>query len=678
MSNFYTGEEICIVGIGCVLPDASSVDEFWKNVKDGKCSISDLFEDGILDKNLYLDKTRKVDNKTYSAMAAYIKDKDVLGAKNKAYYMLSEASKQALHCLKNRDISTKNVDIYLGCMESDQFLSSELIIENNRKIIVNYLQEKKKSFNLEYIKSELHLSEFTKDEASKATLMSSILCIIKKEFGIKKGKRAIIDSACASSLTAIDVSIKVLKNNEVDMVITGGIDSNLGPEAFVAFSAAGALSEERCLPFDKSASGISLGEGAVIFVLQKLKNALKDNNTVYGILRDIGSSSDGNASSIFSPSLSGQKLCLERAYKNTDINNIAYVECHGTGTKIGDTIEFASLNYFFSQRKNKMPVGSVKGLVGHTRGAAGAVGILKSLFILNTNLIPATRYIQESIEESGSKVFVNKKEIKLKDTTPLVGISSFGFGNINYHLILEKFLKENVENNKFLDNATVGNKNIVLIGESLVDISDIDHNYISNNFKILPNMIDQVDEMQLLSLLAVERAIKKYNLSFFDTRDDVKVVSASCTGLKLMISSSCRIKSNELVRVRGFSFKDVENLKDLISKANNINRIKEDMSFGQLNNVLADRISNFFNFRGKNFNVDSDFNSIATAVDIARRELSFEDGVVIVISPNEELSESKTLLKRSSMRCFIFSSLEYAKDKNYPILEENVNVVYKN
>jgi 3-oxoacyl-(acyl-carrier-protein) synthase len=183
--------------------------------------------------------------------------------------------------------------------------------------------------------------------------------------------------------------------------------------------------------------------------------------------------------------------------------------------------------------------------------------------------------------------------------------------------------------------------------------------------------------MQILSLLAVEKAVKNYNILLRGNEDDVKVLSGSCTGLDLLNNSGYRIKAHELGKVKGVSKEDVKNIQDLLAKKYGITSIREDMSFGQLNNVLADRVSNFFNFRGKNCNIDSDFNSLSLAIDTALREIVFEEGVVIVVSPYENFSKNMTLINRGKMRCYIFSSLEYAKSHNYPILFENVSSTYK-
>lgn len=672
--EFYSGDEICIVGIGSVLPDADNVSEFWNNLTSGHISIKDLPPDEF-DESLYFDPTKKIDNKTYSYKGAVVHTKN--SYTNKLHYMAEVATGEALACLSSSKLEEKKIDVYLGCMSNDGFLNDEKFYVLNAGVIEEYISEntllhdKKKVLN--NIKKKFHYERYTKNQLQDKTLASSALSVIKKKYNLH-GKSALIDAACASSLAAFDVSCNVLLHDEADMVVVGGFDSAMYPEAFVLFSRAGALSQEVCIPFDKASNGISLGEGAVVFVLQKLKYARRDNNTIYGIVRSIGSSSDGNASSFFSPSTSGQLLALERAYEKAYKENVVYIECHGTGTRVGDMTEAGSLSDFFVDAASKIPIGSVKSQIGHTRGAAGSAGVLKALMVINKKVIPASSYIQKSSIDSSKNVFVNQEKIIIEQKNISVGVSAFGFGNINYHVVLEEYSQQKhlaLEHKKL--EAFV--KNIVLVGQGSASLEEINYSEVSKEFKIIPSRIDQIDTTQILALLACKDAING-NPSFFKDSNSVRVIAATSEGLLRMDAFSYRVKCNVFSSVDGLSVTDVAMLTNAICKKNGIEVIREDMTHGVLNNVISDKISNFYNLRGKNFNVDANFNSRAVAIDIAIRELTNEEGVVVVVYQDESLSEDGFSILRGDVHCLLFSTLEYAKNNSLPILSENVHLVY--
>jgi len=200
-----------------------------------------------------------------------------------------------------------------------------------------------------------------------------------------------LDAACATSFTAIDCAIKELLAGQLDMVVTGGANTNLSPEAFIGFGKMGAISAKGSWPFDERADGFVLGEGSAVFVLKRLKDAIRDKDSVLGILKGVGSSSDGKGKAIAAPNPKGQELALNRCYETikTDVtvSDIDYIEAHGTSTIMGDQAEMETLVKIY---KSDTPTGisSIKSQVGHLLGGAGAAGLIKVLLAIKHKTIP--------------------------------------------------------------------------------------------------------------------------------------------------------------------------------------------------------------------------------------------------------------------------------------------------
>ena len=668
--TFYYNNDVCIVGIGCVLPDANNPRKFWDNLLAGKCSIRKIPEERWKS-DLYFNTNKKEEDKTYSNVAAFVENNQLkkicrrlcldFSKNNRLQIMALEATRQALACLNSDflDKAKRNASIFLGCMEIDESLLTQNFYPRNKKSLEEYIAKsnlKNKGQIIEKIKKIFDKYKTDTETKISSLLTSSVINLIKQRFNLQ-GEGALIDAACASSLAALDISVKALRNYKTDMAISGGIESNLGPDTFVLFSKVGALSKNRCLPFDGRTDGLSQGEGAAIFVLQRLEDALKDKNKIYGIIKSIGGSSDGRSSSLFSPAAEGQVLAYKRAYRGVDKNMVDYIECHGTGTIVGDTTELKSLNEFFENRR--IPVGSVKSLIGHTKGAAGASGMLKCILSLQNKIIPPSKYLETPIITQHDSVYINKEPIKIKiKPRPLrFGISAFGFGNTNYHVVLDEFLGDGEMIKRGSSEAV---DSCVVLGRSSMSLGKVDFNLITSKFKIPPQSFSCIDKVQLQALTAAADAFEKSNIEIDSLeKDKVSVISTSCLGLDSALGF--------VERIRHFEFND--SLAFLVNHKNKFPKVTEDTGVGVLNNVIAGRVCNMFDFRGKNFNVDSDFNSFAVALNIAIQELLEEGGLIVLLSCEEKLNKEEVIVEREKITCLILSTLGLAKEKNYPIRE---------
>ena len=192
------------------------------------------------------------------------------------------------------------------------------------------------------------------------------------------GTNCVVDAACASALGAIDMAMLELAGGRCDMVVTGGMDTFNSIFMYMCFSKTPAFTaDEKCRPFDIDSSGMLIGEGIGMVALKRLKDAERDKDRIYAVIRGIGASSDGRFKSIYNPRPEGQAKAIRRCYEDAGFHpsTVGLIEAHGTGTMAGDPAEVSALNDVFSEnnsRKQHIALGSVKSQIGHTKAAAGA------------------------------------------------------------------------------------------------------------------------------------------------------------------------------------------------------------------------------------------------------------------------------------------------------------------
>ncbi len=181
-------------------------------------------------------------------------------------------------------------------------------------------------------------------------------------------------------MAAIKSAVEGLIENDFDVVVTGGIDRNMGAPTFVKFCKIGALSATGTRPYAEGADGFVMGEGAAIFLMKRLADAERDQDKIYAVVRGIGGSSDGKGKGITAPNPIGQKFCVERAWQNAGVSPATgtLIEGHGTSTRVGDVVEAQSMADVLSSTNlpaRSVALGSVKSNIGHLKGAAGAAGM---------------------------------------------------------------------------------------------------------------------------------------------------------------------------------------------------------------------------------------------------------------------------------------------------------------
>jgi acyl transferase domain-containing protein len=264
-----------------------------------------------------------------------------------------------------------------------------------------------------------------------------------------RGPSMAVDTGCSSSLVAVHLACQSLRSAESEMAVAGGVHLMLTPDMTLSLCRAGALSADgRCKTFDASADGYARGEGCGVVVLKRLRDAVACRDAIVAVIRGSAVNHGGPSGGLTVPSGQAQERLLRRALANAGVcpAEVSYVETHGTGTPLGDPIEVQALADVYGGGRpagDPLPLGAVKTNIGHLEAAAGAAGLLKAVLCLGRQEIPANLHLREPsprIAWDGLGVFpvTGRLPWKRAERPRIAGISSFGIGGTNAHLIVEE------------------------------------------------------------------------------------------------------------------------------------------------------------------------------------------------------------------------------------------------
>ncbi|WP_354384453.1 type I polyketide synthase [Streptomyces sp. PvR034] len=271
-----------------------------------------------------------------------------------------------------------------------------------------------------------------------------------------RGPSMTVDCGQSSSLVAVHQAAQALRTGECSVALAGGVNLILAPESFARSENFGGLSPDgECRTFDARANGYVRGEGGGLVVLKKLSRALADGDRVLSVIRGSAVNNDGGGEGLTAPSRAAQEEVISLACRRAEVNpaEIQYVELHGTGTRLGDQIEASALGAAMGTGRaecDALRVGSVKTNLGHLEGAAGIAGLIKTVLSIKNRLIPASLNFTEApagIPLDSFRLRVQKElEPWPDESTPLLaGVSSFGMGGTNAHVILEQAPEIDIE-----------------------------------------------------------------------------------------------------------------------------------------------------------------------------------------------------------------------------------------
>ena len=451
-----------------------------------------------------------------------------------------------------------------------------------------------------------------------------------------------LDAACASSLYALKLAVDELIAGSCDAVLAGGVSRPDCLYTQMGFSQLRALSQSgRCSPFDAHGDGLVVGEGAGVFVLKRLEDATSHGDTIHGVITGIGLSNDRKGN-VLAPASEGQLRAMKTAYDQAGWapDSIDLIECHATGTPVGDVVEFNSLRELWQGREShpgQCVLSAVKSNVGHTLTAANSAGLLKVLLALQEETLPPTANYREERADipfgnSPFRILQESEPWKRRTNQPRrTAVSGFGFGGINAHLLLEEYVETTAS--VTVPRQVIEPVAVVAMSARLGDISDtqavVDHElgvnphsptiagdrwwglirddvagYFASDiavspgeFRIPPRDLEEMLPQQLLMVQVAKRAMQSVRIS-----DDLALRSGVYIGLGLDMNTT-----NFHVR-----WASEESLRDTVHPSLNAGR-----TLGALGSITASRISREFAFGGPSFTVSGQENSGVHALQVA-------------------------------------------------------------
>nr|ALQ32849.1 putative polyketide synthase [Fusarium foetens] len=280
---------------------------------------------------------------------------------------------------------------------------------------------------------------------------STVSCIIPNRvswYFDLRGPSIHVNTACSSSLSAVDMASKALKSGDASCAVVTGANLLLDPSIFQVLANQGFLSPDGvCYSFDERANGYARGEGVIAVVLKPVQAAVENGDMIRAVIRSIGSNQDGHTPILTQPSSQSQEELIRHVYKQAGLSmsETHYVEAHGTGTPVGDPIEVKAIGRCFQEyRSQPLYVGSVKANIGHLGGASALASLVKCILILEKGVIPPNALLQKmnpALEAESYNIEVPTQTIKWPvEGIRRVSLNSFGFGGSNSHIVLDDAL----------------------------------------------------------------------------------------------------------------------------------------------------------------------------------------------------------------------------------------------
>jgi acyl transferase domain-containing protein/acyl-CoA synthetase (AMP-forming)/AMP-acid ligase II len=433
-SDSSSHEPIAVIGMACRFPGASDIDAYWNLLREGCDAIGPIPADRW-NADAYYDADPHTPGRMYTREGGFVKDalefdapffdlspREVL-AMDPQQRMALEVTWAALEHAGIAPASRngKPVGVFMGVSTADY-----------RQLLLSLETERDESM------------------LPTGTAQCAVAGRISYTLGLT-GPSVVLDSACSSSIVAMHQAMQALRLGDCSEAIAGGVNVMMSPDVTVGFCRAGMLSADaRCKAFSAEGSGYGRGEGCGIVVLKRLSDALRDGNRVLCILRGSAVNQDGKTSGLTAPSGPSQSAVIASALQAARVEppDVQYLECHGTGTPLGDPIEVQAADAIYTQGRDKstpLLIGSAKSNVGHLEAAAGMAGLFKVVLSLQHRMIPPSLHAMElnpHIRWDNHNLKVNSTLREWPEPPagkPRLGaVSSFGFVGTNAHIIVQE------------------------------------------------------------------------------------------------------------------------------------------------------------------------------------------------------------------------------------------------
>jgi acyl transferase domain-containing protein len=422
--------DIAIIGMSCRYPKANDIKQFWRNICDSQECITYFSEEELLAN--FISKSELEDSKYVKANGILenidLFDASFFGFTPTEAEILPPQTRLFMECVWEAiEDGALNLDTYQGLVSI--YAGSGL----NSYLLENVISNKNS------IDAALGLQLRIFNDKDFLPLHTSYKLNLK-------GPSVNVQTACSTSLVAIHMACQSLLNGECDTAIAGGASVDADQVKGYYYGEGFINSKDgHCRPFDEAASGSVGSSGVGVVLLKRLEDAVIDNDNIYAVIKGSAINNDGNTKLGFTaPSIEGQVDVIAEAMAMADVNGsmISYVETHGTGTRLGDPIEIEALTKAFVDSGNvgKCAIGSVKSNIGHTDTAAGVAGVIKTALSLKNKVLPPSINFKKAnpkIDFKHNPFYVNTKlNPWVSNSKRFAGISSFGIGGTNAHLIL--------------------------------------------------------------------------------------------------------------------------------------------------------------------------------------------------------------------------------------------------
>ncbi|WP_260852411.1 type I polyketide synthase [Bacillus pumilus] len=424
-----SGLEIAVVGLAGTFPGAPNVQAFWENVSQGKESVTFFTDEELkaagVDETL-LKRSDYVKAKPYLKHASSF-DADFFGYSPREASIMDPQIRLmhecTWHALEDAGYEPEQyeglIGLYAGASSNLSWMGQHM----------SSLAKNEDVFQI------MHLNDpsFASRIAYKLNL---------------KGPSVSVQTACSTSLVAIHMACQGLIGGECDLALAGGVTLHQPQITGYQYQEGMIYSPDgHCRPFDEKAKGTVFGEGAGVVALKRLKDAIEDGDFIYAVVKGSATNNDGsNKVGYTAPSVSGQASVIESALEmaETEPETISYIEAHGTGTPVGDPIEIEALTRAFqTDQQGYCRIGSVKANIGHLDAASGVAGFIKTVMMLHHRQFAPMPHFEKpnhriSFDQTPFYVGTDKEEWKTSQLPRRAGVSAFGIGGANAHVILEE------------------------------------------------------------------------------------------------------------------------------------------------------------------------------------------------------------------------------------------------
>lgn len=446
--------DVAIIGMACLFPKAGNLRTYWENILN-KVNVITEVPSNRWDWQLYFDEDRRARDKIYSRWGGFLDDipfdpvnygipPNSLHSIEPLHLMTLEVVSAALRDAgyEDKEFPRERTSVIIGTGAGIGDLGQRYILRATLPTLFEIHSDE--------VMKRLH--EWTEDSFP-GILMNVLAGRVANRLNLG-GVNYTIDAACASSLAALYDAARELETGSSDMVIVGGVDACQSPFTYTCFSKTSALSPNgKCRVFDEKADGTVISEGLAVLVMKRLSDAERDGNRIYAVLKAVAGSSDGRGMGLTAPRTEGQIVALKRAYAKAGFtpDSVELFEAHGTGTVVGDQVEAESVMQLLKENraaKQSCAIGSVKSMIGHTKGAAGMAGVIKAVLSLYHKVLPPTLGVDKpnpKIDFLDGPLYINTEVrpwVENERGPRRAGVNAFGFGGTNFHAVLEQYSGE--------------------------------------------------------------------------------------------------------------------------------------------------------------------------------------------------------------------------------------------